>query len=73
MGNSLKVLDSILELLADSQWHLLDEIQDWVSLDGTFKKMIAFLEENEFISLDKDKKRAQIKPKGLKFLELPVE
>jgi len=36
-------------------------------------KIISFLEENGFIILDDDKKRAKISTLGLKFLELPPE
>jgi RIO-like serine/threonine protein kinase len=69
----MKPLDKILELLRDSQWHSLDEIKAHVSLpEDEFKKIIRFLEEQEFINLDKNRRRAKIKPAGLTFLELPT-
>lgn len=68
----MKPLDKILELLQDSQWHSLDEIKAQVSLPGDkVKNIIRFLEEQEFISWDKNKGEAKIKPVGLTFLELP--
>jgi predicted transcriptional regulator len=68
----MKPLDKILELVRDSNWHSLDEIGSRVSLsEDKFEKVIAFLEENEFISLDDDNKSAKIKTLGLRFLELP--
>jgi len=67
-------IDTILERLQDSQWHSLDEIGGYVSLsDDKVKRIIAFLEENEFINFDNDKTRAKIRTTGLRFLELPVE
>jgi len=68
----MKPLDKILELIHDSNWHSLDEIGSRVPLsEDKFEKVIAFLEENEFISLDDDNKSAKIKTLGLRFLELP--
>lgn len=70
----MKPLDKILELLQDSQWHSLDEIRTQVSLsEDKLKEIIRFLEEQEFISMDKNKMRAKIRPLGLTFLELPSE
>jgi len=70
----MKPLDKILELLQDSQWHSLDEIKARVSLsEDKLKKIVRFLEEQEFISEDKNKGEAKIKPLGLTFLELPSE
>ncbi len=70
----MKPLDEILELLKDSQWHSLDEIRAQVSLsEDKLKEIIRFLEEQEFISIDKNKMRAKISPLGLTFLELPSE
>ena len=67
-------IDTILEQLEDSQWHSLDEIIGYVSLsEDKVKRIIAFLDKNEFINLDNDKTRAKIKTFGLRFLELPAE
>jgi RIO-like serine/threonine protein kinase len=69
----MQPLDTILELVRDSNWHSLDEIGSRVPLsEDTFEKVIAFLEENEFISLDDDTRSARIKTLGLRFLELPT-
>jgi len=75
----LKFLDEILESLRDSQWHSLDEIRTQISTslpmgaEDTSNKIISLLEEQEFISIDKESGRAKIKPLGLKFLGLPSE
>ena len=70
----MKSIDTALELLQDSQWHLLDEISGKISLsEDIIEKIAAFLEMNGFINLDNDKKRAKIEPLGLRFLELPTE
>lgn len=70
----MKSIDTALELLQDSQWHLLDEIGGEISLsENTIEKIATFLEMNGFINLDNDKKRAKIEPLGLRFLELPTE
>ncbi|MEA2076240.1 MAG: hypothetical protein U9O85_11065 [Euryarchaeota archaeon] len=67
-------IDTILERLQDSQWHSLDEIRGCVSLsDDKVRRIIVFLEENEFVNFDNDKTRAKIRTPGLRFLELPAE
>ena len=70
----MKSIDTILEQLRDSQWHSLDELRSHVSLsDDTVKRIVALLEENEFVNLDIDRARAKIRTPGLRFLELLVE
>ncbi len=70
----MKHLDIVLESLHDSQWHSLDEIAALSSLpEDKLKKIIRFLEEEEFISFDEERERAKIKPLGLTFLQLPLE
>lgn len=70
----MKSIDTVLEQLQDSQWHSLDELKRRVSLsDDTVKRIIALLEENEFVNLDINKARAKIRTPGLRFLELLVE
>ena len=64
----------VLESLHDSQWHSLDEIRALFSLPGDkLKKIVRFLEEEEFISFDEERERAKINPLGLTFLTLPSE
>ncbi|RJS83130.1 hypothetical protein CW713_04280 [Methanophagales archaeon] len=70
----MKRLDIVLESLHDSQWHSLDEIRTHFSLpEDKLKKIIRFLEEEEFISFDEERERAKINPLGLTFLTLPSE
>ena len=70
----MKHLDIVLESLHDSQWHSLDEIRALFSLPGDkLKKIVRFLEEEEFISFDEERERAKINPLGLAFLTLPSE
>lgn len=77
----LKFLDGILESLRDLQWHSLDEIRTQVSISSpgsaeeklNLNKFIPLLEVHEFISIDVERRRAKIKPMGLKFLGLPSE
>lgn len=70
----MKRLDIVLESLYDSQWHSLDEIRTHFSLpEDKLKKIIRFLEEEEFISFDEERERAKINPLGLTFLTLPSE
>lgn len=70
----MKHLDIVLESLEDSQWHSLDEIRGHFSLsEDKLKRIIRFLEEEEFISFDEERGRAKINPLGLTFLALPSE
>jgi len=72
----LQFLDELLESLRDLQWHSLDEVRTQVSPgteDELYYKFIPLLEVQEFISIDTERKRAKIKPMGLKFLGLPSE
>ncbi len=70
----MKHLEIVLESLQDSQWHSLDEIAALFSLpEDKLKKIIRFLEEEEFISFDEGRERTKIKPLGLTFLQLPLE
>ena len=68
----MKRLDTVLESLHDSRWHSLDELRAHFSLsEDKLKKIIRFLEEEEFISFGEERGRAKINPLGLAFLELP--
>lgn len=70
-----KTLDKILELLEDSQWHLIDELKaKLLSLsDERLNGIIRFFDEYKFISFNKKENKAKIQPLGLSFLELPSE
>ncbi len=64
-------LDNILELLKDSQWHMIEEVKREIPLPKEqFDIMIDFLQEEGFI--DKEVSALRITSKGLQFLELPV-
>lgn len=67
----MKSLDRLLEMLRDSQWHSLDEIENGTSLpENKLIEISSRLQEMEFI--EKEKNMLRIKQRGLKFLELPV-
>jgi hypothetical protein len=71
---SMKSIDQILELLQDSKWHPEGEIKNLVSLpEEKIQTIFEFLEENMFISQDKDGGRVKIENLGLQFLDLPSE
>ena len=64
-------LDKVLELLKDSQWHMIEEVKREIPLpEEKLGLIIDFLFEEEFI--DKDDSALRITSKGLQFLELPV-
>ena len=64
-------LDNVLELLKDSQWHMIEEVKREIPLpEENLTKIIDFLHEYGFIDIDNSNLR--ITPYGLKFLELPV-
>jgi len=70
-----KTLDRILELLKDSEWHLMDELKAKLFFlpDEKLNEIIRFLEEYKFVNFNKEEKKAKIEPLGLSFLELPSE
>lgn len=64
-------LDRILELLRDSEWHDMEEIQKEIPVHrDQFMELIPFLEEQGLIR--KEHKNMKITPKGLHFLGLPL-
>ncbi len=76
------LLDRVLELLKDSQWHSLKEIEEKISLPKEkFAPVIELFVELGLISHRDDESESesesesevQIKPLGVKFLELPDE
>jgi hypothetical protein len=67
----MKPSDRLLEMLRDSQWHNLVEIKKEISLpENILIELSRLLQEMEFI--EKENNMLRIKPRGLKFLELPV-
>lgn len=73
-ASSMKSIDQILELLQDSKWHAEGEIKNLISLpEEKIHTIIEFLEENRFISNDKDGDCVKIENLGLQFLDLPSE
>ena len=66
----MKELDTILELIRDSNWHSIGEIKRETSLPSeTLDKILNLLHEQAFI--DKESEKLRITPTGLRFLELP--
>lgn len=67
----MEELDSILELIRDSQWHSIEEIQGEINLPSDkLNEVILFLKEQAF--LDKQNGSIRITPAGLRLLELPA-
>ncbi|SNQ58953.1 hypothetical protein [Candidatus Methanoperedens nitratireducens] len=67
----MEELDSILELIRDSQWHSIEEIQGEINLPSDkLNEVILFLKEQAFV--DKQNGSIRITPAGLRLLELPA-
>jgi hypothetical protein len=66
----MSVIDEILWLLRDGEWHDLKEITENVAW-SKFKVKIAinFLGEYDFIQLNKKEEKIRLQPSILKFLE----
>jgi predicted transcriptional regulator len=68
----VKVLDKILVLLRDYQWHSFEEMQKEANVPSdVLKNVLSFLQEQAFIDTENEKVR--ITQRGLRLLELPVE
>ena len=66
----MSVIDEVLLLLKDCEWHDLKEITRVASLsDDTTEKVVSFLSEYEFVKLNEDTKEVRIQPTILEFLE----
>lgn len=64
------VIDEILMLLKDGNWHDLKEIAEKCSLDELKVKMIvSFLSKYDFVELDKKGRKARLRPLMLEFIE----
>jgi len=67
---SVLVVDEILKLLEDGEWHDLNEIIEKSRLRKFKAEVITnFLAEYAFIQLDKERQRARLTPPALSFLE----
>ncbi|MCZ7355788.1 MAG: hypothetical protein O8C66_07735 [Candidatus Methanoperedens sp.] len=65
------LIDRVLELLQNSQWHDIEEIKKEISApEDTLNEILNFLQGQGYIIRENEKLR--IKPKGLRFLELPT-
>lgn len=66
-----EILDEILEILKDREWHELCEIVEKVQLtEGKATKALDVLAKT-WIKYNPQKRRAKITPSGLKLLKLP--
>ena len=63
-------IDQVLELLEDGDWHKLNEIAKKSGLQQPkLEAVVDFLEEYEFIHVDKEQQRAKLTHPVLKFLK----
>jgi RIO-like serine/threonine protein kinase len=68
------VLDRVLELLQDSQWHSAQEIDGVIRLpEEKLSLILSFFAEFGFVSRKGEQDMVKIKPTGLEFLELPMK
>jgi predicted transcriptional regulator len=66
----MKPLNTIVELLTDSQWHRLEDIKKQINLqEEVFNSLLFFLKEQRLLEIENEKLR--ITPRGLEFLDLP--
>ena len=63
-------IDQILVLLEDGSWHKLNEIAKQSRLQQPkLNAIVDFLEENEFVYLDKANQKARLTSPALEFLK----
>jgi RIO-like serine/threonine protein kinase len=68
------VLDRVLELLQDSQWHSAKEIDEVIRLpEEKLSHILSFFAEFGFVNREDEQGMVKIKPTGLEFLELPLK
>jgi len=66
----MPTIDQVLELLEDGDWHELKEIGRKSGLQQSkLEAVVDFLEEYEFIHVDKEQQRAKLTHPVLKFLK----
>jgi DNA-binding IclR family transcriptional regulator len=66
----MPTIDQVLELLENGDWHELTEIARKSGLQQSkLEAVVDFLEEYEFIHVDKEQQRAKLTHPVLKFLK----
>jgi len=66
----VSAIDETLRILKDGEWHDLNEITEKFRLTKSGAEIVTnFLEEYNFIQLDKERQRARITPPAFEFLE----
>ena len=64
----MSTIDEILWLLEDGKWHSLEKIAEKAEISKLKAEMVAsFLDEYDFIQMNKDLKKAKLKPSILEF------
>lgn len=65
----MEKLDIVMELLADSSWHSLEDMKNGISLNKELiNEIINFLQELKLVERKND--NLKITEKGLKFLDI---
>ncbi len=68
------VLDQILYLLNDENWHDLEEIVEEISIsEEKIKEIMKLLEKTEMVETKNGEKKVKIDKLGITILELPSE
>ena len=68
------VLDRVLELLQDSQWHKVREIKEELQLPkNKLKQILRFFTKFGFIRHGDQEDMVKINPTGLEFVVLPLK
>jgi len=66
----LPAIDDILELLEDGKWHDVRETINKSKLhESKVDKVLGFLAEYKFITLNKEQQKAKLTPPMLKFIK----
>jgi RIO-like serine/threonine protein kinase len=73
-GQKWETLDGILELLRDSHWHSVKEIEEAIWLpEEKLADILCFFADFDLINYVDGKSRVKIMPHGLSILRLPPE
>ena len=73
-GHKWDTLDGILELLCDSHWHPVKEIEEAIWLpEEKLVDILCFFSDFDLINYVDGKSRVKIMPLGLSVLRLPSE
>ncbi len=69
-GINLPVMDDVLTLLEDGEWHNLEEIRDKTRLRYVeAKRVTEFLARYDIVKLDEEEQKAKINHRTLDFLK----